>query len=75
MIKELLTFWQNGVYPVEASNVFEWYFNPKQRRLYYLAPHWLTSSMSKANEIGYGKYRLAKYKKTIKLESESGYYS
>ncbi len=44
MVNELKKLSDNGVWVIEASDIREWYFDPKLRRCHYLAPHWFASS-------------------------------
>ena len=73
LVKEISTLMENGVYLVEAVNVAEWYYNPKLRRLFFLAPHWFTNSSKKAQDLGFGYYRLNTGKKMHKLKKDAGY--
>lgn len=58
MLLELQRLAECGVFVIEASDFKHWYFDPYKRRLYFLAPHWLTMSKNKANTLGMGKFQI-----------------
>jgi len=38
-----------GFYPIEASNFNLWYIDNLKRRMMFVAPHWISSSLKIAN--------------------------
>ncbi len=71
LVKELKSFIDLGIPVIEATNLEEWFFDPKSRRLYFMAPHWFASTFSKANQLGFGKFRDS-HQILKKLKGESG---
>ena len=72
MLTELQTFIDTGVFIIEASNYGEWYFDRVKRRIYFLAPHHFTSSLAKASELGFGKFRGQDCRDPVRLRGRSG---
>jgi len=64
-----------GILCIQGMNLDYWWYDFRDRRAYFLAPHWFQTNETKAIEVCHWKWRLKDNQPKIKVRGKWGNYA